>query len=248
MIRCLVIDDEPPALAILADYIGQVPFLTLIATTTDPIEGLTWVQQGRADLVFLDIQMPRLTGLQFLQLAGHKARVVLTTAYPEYALAGYEHDVVDYLLKPIAFERFLKAAHKALALLVVPAPSSAAGPLLPMPAAPTAPAAAPTPDYLFVKGETKNKYLRVSYADIRYVEGLNNYVLLHLLHERITTYQSLRELADSLPQPPFMRVHKSFVVNLDHVRLLDGNSLYVQDKLIPVSDTYREALYRVVRG
>lgn len=250
MIRCLVIDDEPPALAILADYIGQTPFLTLAGTTTDPIEGLTWVQQGHADLVFLDIQMPRLTGLQFLKLAGHKARVVLTTAYPEYALDGYENDVVDYLLKPIAFERFLKAAHKALALLApvasTPVASSAPAPLvLPAQVAPVLP---PASGHLFVKGDTKNKYLRINYADILYVEGLNNYVLLHLPQERIATYQTLKELADTLPQPPFMRVHKSYIVSLDHVRLLDGNTLYVQDKLIPVSDTYREALYRVVRG
>jgi DNA-binding LytR/AlgR family response regulator len=101
---------------------------------------------------------------------------------------------------------------------------------------------------LFVKGDTKNKYLRISYADILYVEGLNNYVLLHLPNERIATYQTLKELADSLPQPPFLRVHKSYIVSLNHVRLLDGNTLYVQDKLIPVSDTYREALYRMVRG
>jgi DNA-binding LytR/AlgR family response regulator len=245
MIRCVVIDDEPPALDILADYIGQVPFLTLASTTTDPIEGLTWVQQGRADLVFLDIQMPRLTGLQFLKLAGHKARVILTTAYPEYALDGYENDVVDYLLKPISFERFLKAAHKALGLLapVMPAmgASVAPTPVVPVPAAPAS-------GHLFVKGDTKNKYLRISYADILYVEGLNNYVLLHLPGERIATYQTLKDLAELLPQPPFLRVHKSYIVSLDHVRLLDGNTLYVQDKLIPVSDTYREALYRVVRG
>jgi DNA-binding LytR/AlgR family response regulator len=250
MIRCVVIDDEPPALAILADYIGQVPFLQLVDTTTDPIEGLTWVQQGRADLVFLDIQMPRLTGLQFLKLAGHRARVVLTTAYPEYALDGYENDVVDYLLKPIAFERFLKAAHKALVLLPIATPTLGAS-SAPMPLvlpAPVAPVLAPTSGHLFVKGDTKNKYLRINYADILYVEGLNNYVLLHLPHERIATYQTLRELADTLPQPPFMRVHKSYIVSLDHVRLLDGNTLYVQDKLLPVSDTYREALYRVVRG
>lgn len=247
MIRCLLIDDEPPALAILADYLGQVPFLTLVGTTTDPLEGLTWVQQGRADLVFLDIQMPRLTGLQFLQLAGHKTRVVLTTAYPEYALEGYENDVIDYLLKPIAFERFLKAAHKALALLA-PAPPVAALPPIPAVVAPSAPVLPPVSGHLFVKGDTKNKYLRINYADILYVEGLSNYVLLHLLHERITTYQSLKELAEILPQPPFLRVHKSFIVSLDQVRLLDGNTLYIQDKLIPVSDTYREGLYRVVRG
>jgi DNA-binding LytR/AlgR family response regulator len=247
MIRCLLIDDEPPALAILADYLEQVPFLTLVGTTTDPIEGLTWVQQGRADLVFLDIQMPRLTGLQFLKLAGHKTRVVLTTAYPEYALEGYENDVLDYLLKPIAFERFLKAAHKALALLAPALPVSALPPI-PAIVAASAPVPPPVSGHLFVKGDTKNKYLRISYGDILYVEGLSNYVLLHLLNERITTYQSLKELAEILPQPPFLRVHKSFIVSLDHVRLLDGNTLYIQDKLIPVSDTYREVLYRVVRG
>jgi DNA-binding LytR/AlgR family response regulator len=249
MIRCLVIDDEPPALAILADYIGQTPFLTLVGTTTDPIEGLTWVQQGHADLVFLDIQMPRLTGLQFLKLAGHKARVVLTTAYPEYALDGYENDVVDYLLKPIAFERFLRAAHKALVLL-----APAAAPALPIPVVvtplqpPPGPPSVVAPDYFFVKGETKNKYLRIAHADVLYVEGLNNYVLLHLPSQRVATYHTLKELVETLPQPPFLRVHKSFIINLNHVRLLDGNTLYVHEKLIPVSDTYREALYRVVRG
>lgn len=249
MIRCLVIDDEPPALAILADYIGQVPFLTLAGTTTDPIEGLTWVQQGRADLVFLDIQMPRLTGLQFLRLSGHKARVVLTTAYPEYALDGFENDVVDYLLKPIPFERFLKAAHKALALLALLAPARPLPPALPPPAAaaPTLPVA-PAVGHIFVKGETKNKYLRVNHADILYVEGLNNYVVLHLPGQRVATYQTLKELTETLPQPPFLRVHKSYIVSLSHVRLVDGNTLYIQDKLIPVSDTYREALYRLVRG
>ncbi|GAB3825728.1 LytR/AlgR family response regulator transcription factor [Hymenobacter jeollabukensis] len=243
MIRCVVIDDEPPALAILADYIGQVPFLALAGTTTDPIEGLTWVQQGRADLVFLDIQMPRLTGLQFLRLAGPRCRVVLTTAYPEYALDGFENDVVDYLLKPISFERFLKAAQKALALL---APVSATAPE--PPPVPAAGAATSAANYLFVKGDAKNKFVRVDYADIRYVEGLNNYVLLHLPAERIITYQTLKELADTLPQPPFLRVHKSFIVSLDHVQAIDGNTLYVHDKLIPVSDTYRDALYQLVRG
>ena len=139
MIRCLAVDDEAPALTILADYIGQLPFLELVGTTTNPVEALTLVQQGQVDLVFLDIQMPRLTGLQFLKLAGGRCKVVLTTAYPEYALEGYENDVVDYLLKPISFERFLKAAQKALAVLPGPPPAAA----LPPAAAPASAAAAP---------------------------------------------------------------------------------------------------------
>ncbi|GAA4030413.1 LytTR family DNA-binding domain-containing protein [Hymenobacter glaciei] len=242
MIRCLAVDDEAPALLILADYIGQVPFFTLVGTTTNPIEALTMVQQGQVDVVFLDIQMPKLTGLQFLKLAGNKCKVILTTAYPEYALEGYENDVVDYLLKPISFERFFKAAQKALALLP--------GPPLPTVLAPIAASvspALPVADHMFVKGESKNKFLRINYADILYIEGLSNYVSIHLPTQRVVTYQTLKELAETLPQPPFLRVHKSFIVSLDKIRMVDGNTIYLQDKEIPVSDTYREQLYRLIR-
>ena len=244
MIRCLAVDDEAPALLILADYIGQLPFLTLVGTTTNPIEALTMVQQGQVELVFLDIQMPKLTGLQFLKLAGNKCKVILTTAYPEYALEGYENDVVDYLLKPISFERFFKAAQKALALLPGPAPTPVAAPLaVPVAGAPAPPAIG----HMFVKGESKNKFLRVNYADILYIEGLSNYVSIQLPTQRVVTYQTLKELADTLPQPPFLRVHKSFIVSLDKIRMVDGNTIYVQDKEIPVSDTYREQFYRLIR-
>ena len=242
MIRCLAVDDEAPALAILADYIGQLPFLTLMGTTTNPIDALTLVQQGQVDLVFLDIQMPKLTGLQFLKLAGNRCKIILTTAYPEYALDGYENDVVDYLLKPISFERFFKAAQKALALMPGSAPAPAALPVSPM--APVAPASA---GHMFVKGESKNKFLRVNYADILYIEGLSNYVSIHLPTQRVVTYQTLKELAETLPQPPFLRVHKSFIVSLDKIRMVDGNTVYIQDKEIPVSDTYRDQLYRLIR-
>ena len=245
MIRCLAVDDEAPALLILADYIGQLPFLTLVGTTTNPIEALTLVQQGQVDLVFLDIQMPKLTGLQFLKLAGNKCKVVLTTAYPEYALEGYENDVVDYLLKPISFERFFKAAQKALALMPGPAPVPVAA-LVPV-AAPVAAVVAPAAGHMFVKGESKNKFLRVNHADILYIEGLSNYVSIQMPMQRVVTYQTLKELTETLPQPPFLRVHKSFIVSLDKIRMVDGNTIYIQDKEIPVGDTYREQLYRLIR-
>jgi DNA-binding LytR/AlgR family response regulator len=245
MIRCLAVDDEAPALLILADYIGQLPFLTLVGTTTNPIEALTMVQQGLVDLVFLDIQMPKLTGLQFLKLAGNRCKVVLTTAYPEYALEGYENDVVDYLLKPVSFERFFKAAQKALAQLPGPAPApvAASGAL----AAPVVAMAAPTTGHMFVKGESKNKFLRVNHADILYIEGLSNYVSIQLPTQRVVTYQTLKELAETLPQPPFLRVHKSFIVSLNKIRMVDGNTIYIQDKEIPVGETYREHLYKLIR-
>jgi len=255
MIRCLTVDDEAYASVILAEYIHKVPFLALVGSTTSAIEALTWVQQGRADLIFLDIQMPELTGLQFLKLCGSRCKVVLTTAYPQYALDGFEHDVVDYLLKPIAFERFLKAAQKAYAVLqpalagaapldtmaappvVVPPPSAAWS--LSGPATPTA--------YMFIKGETKNKYLRVEYANILYIEGLKNYVSVYTPGQRLVTYQTLRDLEGQLPQPPFVRVHKSYIVSLDKIRLVDGNTVYIQDRQIPVGDTYREPFYRLIR-
>ncbi|GAA3942826.1 LytTR family DNA-binding domain-containing protein [Hymenobacter algoricola] len=224
MIRCLAVDDEAPALLILADYIGQLPFLTLVGTTTNPIEALTLVQQGQVDLVFLDIQMPKLTGLQFLKLAGNKCKVILTTAYPEYALEGYENDVVDYLLKPISFERFFKAAQKALALRLVPAVSAPVVPPIQV-AAPLPAATSAATGHMFVKGESKNKFLRVNYADILYIEGLSNYVSIQLPTQRVVTYQTLKELAETLPQPPFLRVHKSFIVSLDKIRMVDGNTL-----------------------
>jgi DNA-binding LytR/AlgR family response regulator len=246
MIRCLAVDDEAPALLILADYIGQLPFLELVGTTTNPIEALTMVQQGQVDLVFLDIQMPKLTGLQFLKLAGNKCKVILTTAYPEYALEGYENDVVDYLLKPISFERFFKAAQKALALMPGPAAPAPIAASLPA-AAPATAVAPPAVGHMFVKGESKNKFLRVNYADILYIEGLSNYVSIQMPTQRVVTYQTLKELAETLPQPPFLRVHKSFIVSLDKIRMVDGNTIYIQDKEIPVSDTYREQLYRLIR-
>lgn len=238
MLRCIAVDDEAFATRLLASYIQKLPGLALAGTTTSPLEALRWVQEGRADLVFLDIQMPELTGLQFLKICGNRCQVILTTAYPEYALAGYEHDVVDYLLKPIAFDRFVRAVHKAQALRP-PAP--------PPVALPPAPAPVAAPEYLFVKGDSKNKYLKLNYADILYVQGLKNYVSIVVPGQRIITYLTLRELAAQLPQPPFVRVHKSFIISLDHLRLVDGHTLYIANEKITVGDTYRDDFFRLIR-
>ena len=244
MLRCIAVDDEAYASRLLTAYIQKIPGLELVGTTTNPIEALQWVQAGRVDLVFLDIQMPELTGLQFLKLCGTRCKVILTTAYPEYALEGYEHDVVDYLLKPIAFDRFLRAVQKAQALLVPALPATAA----PVPAAPAPVASVPAANgYLFVKGESKNKFLRVSHADILYAEALGNYVTLFVAGQRLVTYQTLKELAAQLPQPPFLRVHKSFLIAVDKISMVDGNTVYIGERAIPVGETYRDSLYRLVR-
>ncbi|MBJ6143942.1 LytTR family DNA-binding domain-containing protein [Hymenobacter sp. BT559] len=244
MLRCIAVDDEAFATRLLASYIQKIPTLELVGTTINPLEALQWVQEGRADLVFLDIQMPELTGLQFLKICGTRCKVVLTTAYPEYALDGYEHDVVDYLLKPIAFDRFLRAVQKAQALFPAPAPVT--------PALPPAPVASPplvttSADYLFVKGESKNKYLKLNYADILYIQGLKNYVSIHVPGQRVVTYQTLRDLEAQLPQPPFVRVHKSFIISLDHLRMVEGNTLLVGTESITVGETYREDFFKLIR-
>ncbi|RNI25909.1 LytR/AlgR family response regulator transcription factor [Rufibacter latericius] len=244
MIRCICVDDEAYASNLLKAYIQKIPFLEFVGSTTSPIEALGWVSESRADLVFLDIQMPELTGLQFLKLAGNKCKVILTTAYPEYALDGYEHDVIDYLLKPIAFDRFLKAVQKAQAILqpVTTAPTQVSTSLVPI----VSPVSA-HPEYMFVKGESKNKFLRINYADILFIEGLKNYVSLYLPQQRVVTYQTLRDLEEQLPQPPFYRVHKSYIISIDKVTMVDGHTIYMKEKSVPIGETYREGFFKLIR-
>ena len=243
MIRCLAVDDEAYAANIIADYIGKVPFLELVGTTTSPIEAINLVQDGKVDLVFLDIQMPELTGIQFLKICGNKCKVILTTAYPDYALEGYEHDVIDYLLKPIPFDRFFKAVHKAQSIMQLQEPAAIAAP---QPSV-HMPATSAATDYMFVKGESKNKFLKVAYSDILYVEGLKNYVSIYLPGQRLVTYQSLTDLAEELPQPPFYRVHRSYIISIDKVSMVDGNTIYIDDKEIPVGETYRDSFLSMIR-
>lgn len=244
MIRCLAVDDEAYAVKIIADYINKIPFLELAGTTTSAIDALGRVQQGGIDLVFLDIQMPDLTGIQFLKLCGSKCKVILTTAYPEYALEGYEHDVVDYLLKPIAFDRFFKAAQKALNILqpaTTVASASSTQPSVPVTDS------AQQPDFMFIKGDSKNKFLKVEYDDILYVEGLKNYVSVFTAGQRIVTYQTLRDLEVDLPQPPFYRVHKSYIISLNKIRMVDGNTVYINDQAIPIGETYRDGFLKIIK-
>lgn len=245
MIRCIAVDDEAYATKIIADYISKIPFLELVTTCTSAIDALQLIQQDNIDLVFMDIQMPDLTGIQFLKLLGGKCKVILTTAYPEYALEGYEHDVVDYLLKPIAFDRFLKAANKAFSLLSPSSTLTAAQPVVATAALQALPA--PTADYMFVKGESKNKFLKINYDEILYIEGLKNYISVFTDEQRIITYQTLRDLEKQLPQPPFYRIHKSYIVSIDKIRLIDGNQVFIGQQAIPIGETYRDDFFKLVR-
>lgn len=233
MIRCLVVDDEPLALDILEDYISKVPFLSLVKTTTSAIEGLSLVQSDAIDLVFLDVQMPELTGIQFLKIINGKCDVILTTAYSQYALDGYDLDVVDYLLKPIAFDRFYKAAQKVLQ-------NSGSNQVV---------ASEPVPvqsshDFIFVK--TEHKIQKIYLDDILYIEGLKDYISIFTRTERIITLQNMKKMEESLPPKSFIRVHKSYIIALGKIESIERSRIQIGDKIIPIGDTYREYFFKQI--
>ena len=243
MIRCLIVDDEPLALHILEDYMSKIPFLQLVKATTNPIEALTIVQEKGADLVFLDVQMPELSGIQFLRIANGKAKVILTTAYPQYALEGYELDVIDYLLKPIAFDRFFKAVQKAQTIMQPPAAAGAK----PVQAEP---AQQPRQDFLsdFIFVKTEHKIQKVYLNDILFIEGLKDYISIFTPAERIITLQNMKKMEDALPPKHFIRVHKSYIVSINKIDSIERSRIFIGDKIIPVGDTYREEFFKIIDG
>ncbi len=242
MIRCLIVDDEPLALHILEDYISKIPFLQLVKATTNPIEALTLVQEKLVDLVFLDVQMPELTGIQFLRIANGKAKVILTTAYSQYALEGYELDVIDYLLKPIAFDRFFKSVQKAQGVL-----QPTAAPIQPEPVQQQQqPQHDFLSDFIFVK--TEHKIQKVYLNDILFIEGLKDYISIFTPAERIITLQNMKKMEDALPERHFIRVHKSYIVSINKIDSIERSRIFIGDKVIPVGDTYREEFFKIIDG
>jgi two-component system, LytTR family, response regulator len=208
MINCLVVDDEEPAIKILASYISKVPHMQMVASTTDPIEGLKLVVEKDVDLIFLDIQMPNLTGLQFVEALNGKCKVIFTTAYSQYALDGFDLNVVDYLLKPVPFTRFLKATQKAAEALQDKASSKNVD-----------------DDFLVVKGDNKGKLIKIEIKDIDYIEGLRNYVGIVCGDKKILSLMNMKDLEENLPANKFVRVHKSHIIPINNILSVDGSSI-----------------------
>jgi len=236
MIRCLAVDDEAYAAEIIAEYIRKTPDLELAGTTINPFEALQMVETGKVDLVFLDIQMPELSGIQFLKICGGKCKVILTTAYEEYALQGFDLDVLDYLLKPVPYDRFYKSIMKARQALQKNVPVADTVTIWPGQS-----------DFLFIKGDTKNKFHKVDFRDIRYIEGLKNYVSIYTDEQRLITYQTLREFENLLPAPEFMRIHKSYIVPFGQIKMVDGNTVFIKDQSIPIGETYKDAFFKAIK-
>jgi two-component system, LytTR family, response regulator len=232
MIRAIAIDDEPLALRVIEAHAKKLENLELVRTTTNAIEGLLEAQSGKVDLVFLDIQMPSLTGIQFMQILQGKCKIILTTAYTQYALESYEHNVVDYLLKPISLDRFQKAVNKvALENRInseVNLPSNNNH----------------QPDCIFIK--TEYKLLKINHSDILYVEGGKDYITVFTKTEKVLSLSSLTKLQESLPFPQFLRVHKSYLVALDKIESVERQRIFLGKTVIPIGDTYKDEFFRVV--
>jgi two-component system, LytTR family, response regulator len=232
MIKAIAIDDEPLALRVIAAHAKKIANLELIGTTTNTIEGLIKAQSGNIELIFLDIQMPALNGIQFMQLLKGKCKVILTTAYPEYALESYEHDVIDYLLKPISFERFQKAVNKVNLKNIVNSEVVISG------------TENPPPDCIFIKSEYK--LVKICYSDILYVEGGKDYVTVFTKTKKVLSLSSLRKMQESLPYPQFIRVHKSYIISLDKVESVGRQRVLMGNTVIPIGDTYKDEFLKVV--
>jgi two-component system, LytTR family, response regulator len=225
-LNCLIVDDEPLARNLLVEYVKKVHYLTLVKVCSNPMEAIEALRDNAIDLLFLDIQMPDITGISLLKTLQKKPLVILTTAYSEYAIESYELDVVDYLLKPITLERFLRAVDKANLRLTKSAP------------APDKPAPEAPQRFVFVKDGTK--LVKVKWDDILYVEGLKDYVTIHTRQQKIVTLQRLKSLEETLPPDQFIRIHNSFIVALQAIDSVHKDKVQVGAAFLPVSDSYRK--------
>ncbi len=227
MIRCIAIDDEPLALKQMAGYIQKTPFLELEGQFDSALQAISWLQENQADLMFVDINMPDLSGMDFVKSMKSPPGVIFTTAYSEYALEGFRVDAIDYLLKPIGYGDFLKAAEKALVRISAKQKETLR--------------IESDENFLFIKSEYK--ILRINLSDIKYIEGMREYVRIHMENQRpVMTLMSMKKIEAFLPQQSFMRVHRSYIVNLKKVNTIERNRIIFDGKVyIPVSEQYKNA-------
>lgn len=234
-LTCIVVDDEPLARNLLTEHIRKIPYLELKAAFGNPLEALDFLRENKVDILFLDIQMPELTGISLLKILQNKPAVILTTAYSEYAIESYELDVTDYLLKPITFERFLKAVEKANKKLTTPQnkesePTREEGQ--------SEQVVDIKSNFIFVKDG--RKLVKIDLHAVQFIEGLKDYVRIHTPHRNITTLQRMKNLEEQLPEKQFIRVHHSYIVAVAWIDEIERERIFIGKHIIPVSDTYRK--------
>lgn len=223
MLKCCILDDEPLAIKLLSGYVAKTPVLELTLATTDPFKALATVQSGEVDLILLDIQMPELTGIQFMKIIENKCGVIITTAYKDYALQGFEFDVIDYLLKPISFEKFHAAIQKATQRLNTQLPPKEYN------------------HYLFVKSE--HRLIKVNFDEIFYFESFRDYITIHTTSDKIMTLQSLRSFEETLPSDKFLRIHKSHLIAIDKITAIENNRILINNTFLPIGEVYRDQVF-----
>lgn len=239
MINVIIVDDEPLALDVLETYIEKIPDLNIVSKCSNALEANAALKEHQVDLMFLDIQMPQLTGVDFLRTLAKPPKVIFTTAYANYAVEGFELNAVDYLLKPISFDRFIKAVNKAQEQINLEGNESSTSAIV---------SGNDEQDFIFVKAD--KKLIKVNYEDIVYIEGLKDYVIIRQMNSRIITLQTMKSLEAKLPDTIFKRIHRSYIVNIKKIKAIQGNMVEVieknQPKHIPIGKNYRDELLSIV--
>jgi DNA-binding LytR/AlgR family response regulator len=226
---CLIVDDEPLARKGLEEYVNEVAFLQLAGSCENAMKASAFLNESKIDLMLLDIQMPKLSGIDFLKTLKSPPLIIFTTAFSEYALESYSLDVIDYLVKPIPFDRFLKAVQKAFDFHTL---KQKAGP--------------DTGNFFFIKCD--HKYEKVNYPDVLYIEAMQNYCILHTPERKLITYITMTSLEEQLPGNRFLKVHKSFIVSLEKIKALDGNEILIGNARIPISRGIKDAVVNKIMG
>lgn len=235
-IKCIVVDDEPLAIEILETYIEKVPYLDLVSVFSTALDALQYLKENPVDAMFLDIQMPDLTGIQLMKVLNNPPMVVFTTAFDNYAIKSYELEAVDYLLKPIEFDRFLKASEKIWKRMEHNNPSVAKG------------HGNDTDKEPFIFIRTEYRMQRIEKKDILYIEGMKNYLRVVTRTARYMTLQSFKNIQQLLPEPEFVRIHKSFIVAIDKIDNIERGRIKIGNQIIPVGDTYKKNLEAIIDG
>ncbi|MBE7172876.1 MAG: response regulator transcription factor [Williamsia sp.] len=228
-LSCIIVDDEPVARKILQEFVEQVPFMDLQGKFENAPKAEAFLRINPVDILLLDIEMPRISGLEFLQKMDLESMVILTTAFPQYALEGYELNIIDYLLKPFAFSRFLKAVHKAKDFHEIKNWKNST----------------PVPPYIFIKSEKRIE--KVELCDILFAESVGNYVSIYTERKRIMAYLTMKSLESQMPVPEFIKIHQSYLVNTSRIQAIEGNEIRIGSHSLPMSRNYRETVMKIVQ-
>jgi DNA-binding LytR/AlgR family response regulator len=230
MINCVIIDDEQHAIDLIKIHVEKIDYLRVLETFNNPVNAIEFLENNDVDVLFLDIEMPDISGLSFIKLLKKKIQVVVISAYKEYALEGFENEVLDYIVKPVSFERLLQATQRVLALSnskSIVAPNA----------------------FIILKTDSKNKLLKVDLDDIIYIEGLKNYISVFTTQQRVISLLNIKSLEEKLPADRFIRTHKSYIISINKIKMVNGNQVFLKglEQGIPISDGYKKQFFEIFR-